>query len=186
MYYESVSALRGIRESCFSDEALRRFAFSRPADGRVSKLKNPLQTGAGVLKNLWIPLVIAVVLAVGGSMIWQFHGVFGSHQQGGAATRSDNIVATIPKFVSYEVIGPRGATGTISYIDEFTRSQDARFVGLPWTHTFATTAPGAFATLVVQGDSDSLGCRITVNGVVRDEVSVHGRDVMAYCLVKAA
>lgn len=145
-----------------------------------------MKLGAKVLTKAWIPLVIVIVVLVGGSMIWQFHGVFGSNRQAGAANKTDNIVATLPKTLSYEVFGPARATGKVSYIDEHNVTREAQFDGLPWTHTFATTAPSAYANLVVQGDSDSLGCRITVNGAVRDEVTVHGNDVMAYCLVKAA
>lgn len=138
------------------------------------------------LTRAWIPLVIVVVVALGGSMIVRFHGVFGSSRQTAGTAQSDEIISTIPKFLSYEVFGPSGTSGMISYIDEHSQSQEAEFSGLPWTHTFSTTAPSAFATLIVQGDSDSLGCRITVNGEVRDERSVSGTDAMAFCLVKAA
>ncbi|MCV7255378.1 transport acessory protein MmpS [Mycobacterium hackensackense] len=145
-----------------------------------------MQLGAKAVAKAWIPMVIIIVILVGGSMIWQFHGVFGSDRQSGSANKTDNIVATLPKTLSYQVFGPASATGRVSYIDEYNVSQEAQFDELPWSHTFTTTAPSAYATLVVQGDSDSLGCRITVNGAVRDEVTAHGTDVMAYCLVKAA
>ena len=43
-----------------------------------------------------------------------------------------------------------------------------------------------FANLVAQGDSDTIGCRITVNGELREDESSTGHDAQAFCLVKAA
>jgi hypothetical protein len=39
---------------------------------------------------------------------------------------------------------------------------------------------------VAQGNSDNVGCRITVNGEVKDERSSAGHDAQTSCLVKAA
>ncbi len=74
----------------------------------------------------------------------------------------------------------------ISYVDEHAQSQEARFSTLPWTVTLTTTLPSVFANIIAQGDSPELGCRITVNGDVRDQQSVNGTDATAFCLVKAA
>jgi hypothetical protein len=43
-----------------------------------------------------------------------------------------------------------------------------------------------FANLVAQGDSDTISCRISVNGEVREHQSATGTDPQAFCLVKAA
>jgi regulator of RNase E activity RraA len=43
-----------------------------------------------------------------------------------------------------------------------------------------------FANVVAQGDSDTIGCRIVVNGVVRDQQSVAGLNAQVFCLDKAA
>ena len=40
--------------------------------------------------------------------------------------------------------------------------------------------------VVAQGDTDEIGCRITVNGVVKDERSATGVNAQTFCLVKAA
>jgi len=42
------------------------------------------------------------------------------------------------------------------------------------------------AGLVAQGDTNSIGCRITVNGVVKDEKSVNEMNAYTFCLVKSA
>ena len=35
-------------------------------------------------------------------------------------------------------------------------------VALPWTYTITTTIPAVIANVVAQGNSDNIGCRITV------------------------
>jgi hypothetical protein len=42
------------------------------------------------------------------------------------------------------------------------------------------------ANVVAQGDSDTIGCLVTVNGLVRDERSVDGHNAQTFCLVKSA
>jgi hypothetical protein len=42
------------------------------------------------------------------------------------------------------------------------------------------------ANVVAQGDSDTIGCRITVNGEVREENSVAAYNAQTSCLVKSA
>jgi hypothetical protein len=43
-----------------------------------------------------------------------------------------------------------------------------------------------FANVMAQGDSDALGCRITVNGDLRDEQQGDGHSAATFCVVKAA
>ena len=40
--------------------------------------------------------------------------------------------------------------------------------------------------LVAQGDSDSVGCRIVVNGVIKAETMSHEVNAFTFCLLKAA
>ncbi len=58
--------------------------------------------------------------------------------------------------------------------------------GLPWTLTLSTTNPAVSPTIVAQGDGDSIGCRITVDGVVKDERISNGVNAQTFCLVKSA
>lgn len=138
------------------------------------------------VRRTWVLLIITVVAAVGTVVIYRFQGIFGSQTLTGGESRTDNIVSTIPKYVTYEVDGPSGTSGMISYIDERSQPQHEHFDSLPWSKTLTTTVPSVFANLVVQGDSDALRCRITVNGQVRDQQVADGADATAFCLVKAA
>jgi hypothetical protein len=49
-----------------------------------------------------------------------------------------------------------------------------------------TTSPAVIANLVAQGDGDAIGCRITVNGDIKDEQHATGHHAQVFCLVKAA
>ena len=59
-------------------------------------------------------------------------------------------------------------------------------VPLPWSTTLSTTLPAVSASLMAQADSDEIGCRVTVNGIVREEQSANGVNAQTYCLVKSA
>ncbi len=139
------------------------------------------------LQRGWIPLVLVAVLALSGFTVSRMHGIFGSHQSAGAGGGGvDKIVPFNPKRVLYEVFGPSGTAGSISYLDENAQPQRADFTTLPWSFQVATTLPSMFANLVAQGDSDTIACRISVNGEVRENQSATGEDAQAFCLVKAA
>ena len=49
-----------------------------------------------------------------------------------------------------------------------------------------TTAAAASANIVAQGDGDTIGCRITVNGELKDEKTSTGVNAQTFCLVKSA
>ena len=61
---------------------------------------------------------------------------------------------------------------------------------LPWSVTLSTTLPTVSANLMARSDSESsgdhIGCRVTVNGTVREEQSANGVNAQTYCLVKSA
>ena len=42
-----------------------------------------------------------------------------------------------------------------------------------------------FANVVAQGDSDSIGCRIIIDGVVKDERTVNKVNAYTFCLDKS-
>lgn len=144
------------------------------------------KTKLGVaLQRRWIGLVIVSVAAVGSLVIHRFHGVFGSDPLT-STKNGGEIVSTVPKYVTYEIYGPAGTSGMISYVDERAESQEAQFHTLPWTLTLTTTGPSVFASVMAQGDSRELGCRITVNGELRDQQQADGHAVATFCVVKAA
>jgi hypothetical protein len=75
---------------------------------------------------------------------------------------------------------------TINYVDINVQPQQVLNAPLPWSLTMVTTQPGAFSNLVAQGNSVSLGCRITVDGEVKDERIVNAVNAYTFCLVKSA
>lgn len=145
----------------------------------VQKLRGPLE-------RLWIVLVIVPVAVIGSLVIYRFHGVFGADGAAVAGGAGGEIVSTVAKYVTYEVYGPEATSGMVSYVDERAQSQEAAFDSLPWSLTLTTTQPSVFANVMAQGDSHKLGCRITVNGDLRDEQQSDGHSAAAFCVVKAA
>ena len=56
---------------------------------------------------------------------------------------------------------------------------------LPWSYDKTTTDPAVFVNVVAQGNSDSIGCRIIIDGVVKDERTVNTMNAYTYCLDKS-
>ena len=140
-----------------------------------------------VLKRVWIPLVIVVVVAVASFTVMRVRTFFGTGP-GYVSTEnsaSDESEPFDPKVVKYEIWGS-GATANINYMDLDAKPQRVDNAPLPWTLTLSTTAPSVFPTISAQGDGDSLSCRITVDDEVKDERTVDGVGAHTYCLVKSA
>jgi hypothetical protein len=132
-------------------------------------------------------VVILVVVAIAGFAVFRLHGVFGKTEltRPGSGLANDTKPFN-PKTVTYEIFGPPGTVATVNYLDLDATPQIARDVSLPWTVTLTTTAPAASANIVAQGDSDTIGCRITVNGELKDEKTSNGVNAQTFCLVKSA
>jgi hypothetical protein len=138
------------------------------------------------LRRAWMPLVIVLVLVVAAFAVDRLHGIFGKSEltRPGSGLASDPAPFN-PKKVTYEIFGPPGTVATVNYLDLDAEPQIARDVTLPWTLELSTTAPAAAANIVAQGDSDTIGCRITVDGVVKDEKTSTGVNAQTFCLVKS-
>lgn len=137
-------------------------------------------------KRLWIPLVLVVVLAVSGLVVSRLHKKFASQDLNANAGAGIEIVQFNPKVVTYDVFGPAGAVAKISYFDAEANLHHLDAAPLPWSTTISTTLPAVSANIMVQGDSDQIRCRITVDGIVRDERTADGVQAQTYCLVKSA
>ncbi len=139
-----------------------------------------------LLRKAWMVLLIAVVVAIAAFAVDRLHGVFGKTEltRPGSGL-ADDAQPFNPKVVVYEVFGPPGATATVNYLNLDAEPQIARDVTLPWTLELSTTAPAAAANLVAQGYSDSIGCRITVDGVVKAERWSNGVAAQTFCIVKS-
>jgi hypothetical protein len=137
------------------------------------------------LKKLWIPLVLVVVLAISGLVVSRLHKMFASEDLNANAGAGIEIVQFNPKVMVYDVYGPPGTTAQISYFDT---DANVHLISapLPWSITLSTTLPTVSANLMAQGDTDQIGCRVTVNGTVREEESASGVNAQTYCLVKSA
>ena len=131
-------------------------------------------------------LVAVVVVAVAGFCVYRLHGIFASHYTTSAGGGSSDLNDPFsPKHITLEVFGPPGAMATINYVDINVQPQQVVNAALPWSLTMVTTQPGAFSNLVAQGDSDSLGCRISVDGEVKDERTFNEVNAYTFCLVKS-
>ncbi|WP_245848728.1 MmpS family transport accessory protein [Mycobacterium palustre] len=138
--------------------------------------------------HVWLPLVVLVAFALGVFIIDRLHGVFGSDKQitrEGSGINNDAAPFN-PKRVTYEVFGPEGADATINYMDLSSNPQSLKHVPLPWTLTLTTTSPAVTPILLAQGNTQVIGCRITVDGKVRDEKTANGVDAFTFCQVKSA
>ncbi|BBU22217.1 putative membrane protein MmpS [Mycobacterium xenopi] len=134
-----------------------------------------------------MPLVVVVAVALSTVAVDRLRGVFGSDKIFSATGSSaEPLVPSHIKRVTYEVYGPSATTGSVSYLNEIAQPEQADFTNLPWTYTITTTIPAVIANVVAQGTSDTIGCRITVNGEVKDEQSSAGHHAQTSCLVKAA
>jgi hypothetical protein len=140
-----------------------------------------------LLRRGWVPLVVVVAVVLGGIAVDRLRGVFGSDKIFTATESSaEPLVPSYVKRVTYEVYGPGDTTGSVNYLNSLAQPEQASFTSLPWTYTLDTTAPAVIANVVAQGDSDNIGCRITINGEVKDEQSAAGHHAQIFCLVKAA
>ena len=141
-----------------------------------------------IVKRAWIPLLIVVVVALAGVVVYRMHGLFGSNNEitrPGAGLAQDAEPFN-PKVVTYEISGTEGAVATINYLDLDSTPQRVDNAPLPWSITLKTTKPSASATIIAQGDGDSISCRVIVDDKVRDEQSSAGVNAQTSCLVKSA
>jgi MmpS family membrane protein len=140
---------------------------------------------SGVVARVWIPLVLVMVLASSGLIVSRLHKVFGSQDLNASAGAGIEIVQFNPKIVVYDVFGPAGTIAKIDYFDADANTHEVD-AALPWSTTISTTLPAVSANIMAQGNGDQIGCRVTVDGVVRDQKSTDGLNAQTFCLVKSA
>lgn len=131
-------------------------------------------------------IVAAVVIGVAGYTVQRLQGFFGNHVDtttpGGGA---NEIVAFNPKRVVLEVFGNPGSTARISYTDIHAQPQLIDSVPLPWSYEETTTTPAVVTNIMAQSDGGAVGCRITIDGVVKAEKWVDAPAAYTYCLDKS-
>src|ERR1700728_391085 len=134
---------------------------------------------SGLLKRAWIPLLLAVVLSVSTLAVTRLHKVFASQDL------NANSGAGI-KIVKFNILGPPGSTANINYWDADANTHQINNAPLPWSFTISTTLPTVSANIMAQTDADYIGCRITVDGELREHQSSDGHNAQTFCLVKSA
>ncbi|BBX98418.1 MmpS family protein [Mycobacterium lacus] len=140
-----------------------------------------------MLSRIWIPLVILAVVIVGGFTVYRVRGFFASEKRPSYA--DSNLESTKPfnpKQLTYEVFGPPGTVADISYFDVNSEPQRIDGAVLPWSLHITTNLAAVMGNIVAQGDSDSIGCRITVDGVVKAERISNEVNAYTFCVVKSA
>ena len=85
------------------------------------------------------------------------------------------VILVVLAIVAYGVMTIRHTNADISTLSS-----------LPWSYSETTMSPSASLSLVMQVDGDAAGCRIVVNGVVRDEHLVAHQSAAVVCNVNAA
>jgi len=139
------------------------------------------------LARLWIPLVVLLVTVCGGYVVSRVHGFFGADMRPSyAEVGADDTNSSNPKQVVYEVFGPAGTVADINYFDADAEPQHVDGVRLPWSTKITTISQVVVSSLVAQGDSDSIGCRITVDGKVKAERTSNEVNAFTHCMVKGA
>jgi hypothetical protein len=139
-----------------------------------------------LIKKVWLPLLIVVVVAVAGIIVARTRTFFGA--DGVTVTPrnfADDPEPFDPKVVTYEILGT-GTYADINYLDLDAKPQRVDRAPLPWALTLQTTAPSAAPNIVAQGDSHSITCRITVDDKVKDERTSDGLNAQTFCFVKSA
>jgi hypothetical protein len=138
------------------------------------------------VRNAWLPLLIVVVVVIGGFAVARVKSFFGAENAGAVTSgRVDDSKPFKPKVVKYEIFGS-ASHANVNYLNlnaDPTRVDDAP---LPWTLVLSTTAPSVFPNLSAQSDGDYLGCRITIDNEVKAEKISNGVHALTFCLVKSA
>ncbi|MUM20118.1 hypothetical protein FZI91_00150 [Mycobacterium sp. CBMA271] len=140
-----------------------------------------------IVRRIWMPLLIAVVVAVGGFAVFRVRGIFGSESSASAAdNNARDAVPYNPKTLIYEIFGRPGAMADVNYFNEDAQPTRVDAVQLPWSFKIVSILPSLSGNIVAQGDGDQIGCRIIVNGEVKVERVSNEHNAYIYCLVKSA
>ena len=141
----------------------------------------------GLFGKLWLPAVVLAVIAIvtyGVSTVRHLNDAITNAPP--VAAIQPTVVQINPKNVTYEVFGTLGGSGKVTYADLNSQPIEVALASLPWSHSETTMASSASLSLVAQVEGDSVGCRILVDGQVRDQHSVSHEGAAISCTVTAA
>jgi siroheme synthase (precorrin-2 oxidase/ferrochelatase) len=130
-------------------------------------------------------MVAVVVVGVGAVGMWKVHQM--SAPAPVIAVNGPQAPEQFtPKQLTYELSGMLGDGGMLSYIDIDGHPHKVDLTELPWSHTETTTLTVVSGSISAQVQGGEVGCRILVNGIVRDEQSATRQDADVTCRVKSA
>lgn len=145
----------------------------------------PRPAGRTTLQRAWMPLVAVVAVGVGALCMWKVHE-FSAPGPVITVNGPQAPEQTTPKQLTYELFGSVGDGGMLVYVDLDAHPHRVDITTLPWSHTETTTLTVVSGSVSAQVHGGQVGCRILVNGVVRDEQSDHRPDAHVACRVKSA
>ena len=138
-----------------------------------------------LLARAWMPLVALIAIGIGVLGMVKVH-----EASAPGPVLSVNLPQAPPEFtpktLTYEVFGNVGSGGILSYIDISGHPHKVDLTELPWSHTETTTLTVVSGSISVQVHGGTVGCRMKVNDVVRDEQSDTHGDADVACRVKSA
>jgi hypothetical protein len=140
-----------------------------------------------LLKQVWMPLLLVVVVVIGTYAVVRIRDTIGAHESAAADGNGDETKPFNPKHITYEITGPQGGSVNVDYLDADGQPHRVDAAPLPWTYTVVTTLPSMSANIVAQGNTDmnAIRCRVVVDGQVRDDRSSDEYQPFIYCLVKS-
>ncbi len=146
---------------------------------------SPRSVGMTVLARAWMPVVAVIALGVAGGSMWKVHEM---SAPGPVLTVNPPQAPPefTPKTLTYEIFGSVGNGGMLSYVDIDGHPHQVDLTTLPWSHTETTTLTVVSGSISAQVHGGQIGCRMRVNGVIRDEQSDDHPDANVMCRVKSA
>lgn len=144
-----------------------------------------MATGRAVLQRVWMPLVAVIVVGVGLVCMWKVHQ-FSEPTPVPTVNGPQAPPDFNPKQLTYELFGSVGDGGMLVYADVDGHPHRVDVTTLPWSHTETTTLTVVSGSISAQVHGGQLGCRIRVDGVVRNEQSDDHQDAHVFCIVKSA
>lgn len=141
-----------------------------------------------IVQRAWMPLLLVVVIAVGGYAVLRIRDTFGTGAvMSSGESNVDDTKPFNPKRITYELTSATGGKVNVDYLDENGQPHLVDAASLPWSYTIVTTLPSMSANIVAQGSTqvNAIRCRVIVDGQVRDDRRSDEYQPFIYCLVKS-
>ncbi|ADG96803.1 membrane family protein [Segniliparus rotundus DSM 44985] len=137
------------------------------------------------MKSAWPYLVSLLILVAAGGFIAHLRSSSIPDEAVGFASALPKLGQSPQRTIDYEASGPAGTPVRVSYLDEHAQAHDADAV-LPWQESLRTASPTVMTGLIVQSKAGGVGCRIIIDGTVRDEQPPSASANVANCKVQVA